>query len=169
MGSGMAELTAKVRLQPSLLDRLTDDDPTAEKESRDKRVLSLQRLRDGVLRDLGWLLNTTSMSVLQDLEDYPEVRQSVINYGMPGLSGTTVASLDKQAVERMVKGALIAFEPRISSKSIKVRVVTDEEQMSINALTFYIEGELWAQPLPLRLYLRTEVDLDTHDVKVREV
>ena len=36
----MAELTPKERLQPSLLDRLTDDEPEQQQESRDKRVLS---------------------------------------------------------------------------------------------------------------------------------
>lgn len=33
----MAELTPKDRLQPSLLDRLTDDEPDKTQESREKR------------------------------------------------------------------------------------------------------------------------------------
>jgi type VI secretion system protein ImpF len=33
--------------------------------------------------------------------------------------------------------------------------------MSLNALMFEIEADLWAQPLPLHLYLQTEVDLET--------
>ena len=33
-------------------------------------------------------------------------------------------------------------------------------------MTFLIEGELWAQPVPLRLYLKTEIDLEIGDVKV---
>ena len=41
----MAELTSKERLQPSLLDRLTDEDSAARQESRDKRVLSMRGLR----------------------------------------------------------------------------------------------------------------------------
>ena len=54
----MAELTPKERLQPSLLDRLTDDAPAEKVESREQRVLSLTKLRQSVNRDLGWLLNT---------------------------------------------------------------------------------------------------------------
>jgi type VI secretion system protein ImpF len=34
----MAELTQKDRLQPSLLDRLTDDEPDKLQESREKRI-----------------------------------------------------------------------------------------------------------------------------------
>jgi type VI secretion system protein ImpF len=53
----MAELTPQERLQPSLLDRLTDEEPDQLQESREKRVLSMSRLRDFVLRDLAWLFN----------------------------------------------------------------------------------------------------------------
>jgi len=40
--------------------------------------------------------------------------------------------------------------------------------MSRSALTFEIEGELWAQPLPLQLYLKTEIDLESGQVKIEE-
>jgi type VI secretion system protein ImpF len=36
-------------------------------------------------------------------------------------------------------------------------------------LTFEIEGELWAQPIPQKMYLRTELDLDTGKVSIRKV
>ena len=48
----MGELLPQERLQPSLLDRLTDDAPEAREESRDKRVLWLSQLRQSVLRDV---------------------------------------------------------------------------------------------------------------------
>ena len=35
-------------------------------------------------------------------------------------------------------------------------------------MCFDIEAELWAQPLPLRLFLRTEIDLENGGVKVSE-
>ena len=41
----MAELAPRERLQPSLLDRLTDDEPDQEVESRERRVLSVRGLR----------------------------------------------------------------------------------------------------------------------------
>ena len=47
----MGELIPKDRLQPSLLDRLTDEEPTVGVEAADKRVLSLARLRESVRRD----------------------------------------------------------------------------------------------------------------------
>src|ERR1700722_20338983 len=67
----MAELTHRERLQPSLLDRLTDESPESAAESRDRRVLSLQRLREVVRRDLSWLLNCVHMEASQDLSGLP--------------------------------------------------------------------------------------------------
>jgi type VI secretion system protein ImpF len=40
--------------------------------------------------------------------------------------------------------------------------------MSHNALSFYIEAELWAQPIPLRLFLKTEIDLEAGSAQVIE-
>ena len=51
----MADLKRQERLQPALLDRLLDEDPSNPAESVDKRVLSLTQLRASVLRDLAWL------------------------------------------------------------------------------------------------------------------
>ena len=48
----MAELTPLEKLQPCLLDRLTDDEPQKGEESRMQRVISAQRYRRGVLSDL---------------------------------------------------------------------------------------------------------------------
>jgi type VI secretion system protein ImpF len=157
----MAELTQKERLQPSLLDRLTDDDREQSQESRDKRILSPARLRECVRRDLTWLLNTTHLAALQDLTEQPEVERSVLNYGMPDFAGRTASSVDVRAMERTISRVIAEFEPRLLKSSVRVRVIADPDKMSHNAMCFQIEAELWAQPLPLRLFLRTEIDLES--------
>ena len=156
------------RLQPSLLDRLIDDEPQAQQESRDKRVMSLKRLREAVLRDLAWLMNTSDLGSSEDLRDYPLVGQSVLNYGLPALAGHTVSNVDLPVIERLLKQAILNFEPRILKNTLKVRVAVAEEQMNHNAMSFLIEGELWAQPIPQRLYLKTEIDLETGNVTVTD-
>jgi type VI secretion system protein ImpF len=162
----MAELTQKERLQPSLLDRLTDDAREQSEESRDKRVLSPARLRECVRRDLAWLLNTTHLAALQDLAQHPEIQRSVLNYGMPDLAGRTISTVDVRSMERLLGRVIADFEPRLTKSSVKVRVIADAEKMNHNAMCFQIEAELWAQPLPLRLFLRTEIDLETGGVNV---
>ena len=162
----MAELSQKERLQPSLLDRLTDDDPDKLNETREQRVLSLNKLRGCVLRDLAWLLNTGKLEAVQNLEDYPLVAHSVINYGIPDLTGTTVSSANTSDIEQQVKQAIWDFEPRILHDSVRIKLSISEQQMNHNAMAFDIEGDLWAQPLPLRLYLRTELDLETGSMEI---
>lgn len=164
----MAEMTAKERLQPSLLDRLTDDEPDKQVEERNKRVLTMQKLRAAVLRDLTWLFNTTHLEVTQDLSAQGDVRTSVLNYGMPELAGHTAAGADIQKFEKEMKRAILLFEPRILKNSLKIRSVIIEDQMSHNAISFEIDGELWGQPVPEHLLLRTQVDLENGDVTVSD-
>jgi type VI secretion system protein ImpF len=164
----MAELTPQERLQPSLLDRLTDLEPDKTTETRDRRVLSVRRLRESVLRDLSWLLNTGHLETVQSLEAYPAVAASVVNYGVPDFSGLIAASMDVASLEKTVQKAIMDFEPRIARKSLRVSVLVVKESMNRNAMVFKIEGELWAEPTPLALYLRTELDLESGDVTVVE-
>ncbi|MEL7451491.1 MAG: type VI secretion system baseplate subunit TssE [Pseudomonadota bacterium] len=164
----MAELTQNERLQPSLLDRLTDNDPEKKRESRDKRVLSLQKLREAVRRDLTWLLNCGNLESTDDLDDYPEVGKSVINFGVPDLAGSTVSTINRNEVERMLRSAVLAFEPRILPETLKVKLDRDHEEMNRNAVVFLIEGELWAQPVPLQMFLKTALDLETGAIDVSD-
>jgi type VI secretion system protein ImpF len=164
----MAELTPQERLQPSLLDRLTDKAPDTKSESRDRRVLSMRQLRQAVLRDLAWLLNTGHLETTEDLDAYPQVRDSVLNYGLPDITGTTASGTDTAALERSVRDAIIKFEPRISPDSLQVRIARDQGAAGRNALVFTIEGQLWAKPTPIMLYLKTEMDLETGDIAVTE-
>ncbi len=122
----MAELTPQERLQPSLLDRLTDLEPDKKVEARDRRVLSVRRLRESVLRDLAWLLNTGHLETVQSLEAYPAVAASVVNYGVPDFSGLVAAAMDSALLEKSVQKAIVDFEPRIARKSLRVTVVDCE-------------------------------------------
>ncbi len=164
----MAELIAKDRLQPSLLDRLTDDAPQQASESREQRVLTWERLRECVLRDLSWLLNTEDAATAFDLEQYPEVRESVLNFGIPALSGVTASSIKSADLQRKVRAAILRFEPRIIAESLVVNVLRSEGESSHRTLSFEISGELWALPVPLRMFLRTELDLETGNVTIND-
>lgn len=164
----MAELTAQDRLQPALLDRLTDDEPDQLQESREKRVLSMSRLRGCVLRDLAWLFNSSRPLSPDDMERCPFAACSVINFGIPPLAGLTIRILDINMLENLFRQSIIDFEPRILGNTLRVRTNLKSAHMSHNSLTFEIEGELWGQPLPQQLYLKTEIDLESGQVTIEE-
>jgi type VI secretion system protein ImpF len=166
----VAELTHKERLQPSLLDRLTDDDPAGAVEARDKRTLSTSQLRESVRRDLTWLFNTTQVAAtLREIGDYPLAAASVLNFGIPDLAGRTASGVDLPALERLLRQAIWDFEPRLVRNSVTVRGIVDERGVNHNALAFVVEAELWAQPFPVRLALRTQVDLEDGSIQISDL
>ena len=152
-----------------MLHRLRDDEPDKEQESRDKRVLTMRKLRECVLEDLSWLLNTTNLEAVVNLDAYPEVANSVLNFGMPVLAGSSAASMDLNALQRKLRQVIWDYEPRILRHSVDVKVVRADKDMKPNALAFEIEGDLWAEPLPQRLYLKTIIDLESHKVEIDDL
>jgi len=164
----MADLTPSERLQPCLLDRLTDEHPESQKESRDQRIISMRRYRRAVLRDLEWLLNTGAKSTTEDLEEFGEVATSVLNYGIPDLCGSTASGLRPEELEKQLLEAVRSFEPRILPNTVSIHVVSGFGRMDHNTISFEIAGHLWAQPTPDPLYLRTEVDLETGQCVVKD-
>ena len=166
----MAELAPRERLQPSLLDRLSDDEPGNTVESRERRVLSLRTLRAGVLRDLAWLLNATNLTSVSTIDTgtLPHLHNSVINFGVPDLSGHAMLSLNVSKLERGIRQAIWDFEPRLIRSTVKVKAVAGDSAGGHNKLTFEIEADLWAQPYPERLYLKTELDLERGAVLLSE-
>jgi type VI secretion system protein ImpF len=164
----MAKLRAQDRLQPALLDRLTDQAPGTTTESPEARVIPRQRLRELVLRDLAWLFNTVQPSI--DWRGAPHARNSVLNFGLPPLSGSTMSTIDPLSLQARVRQAIIDHEPRILPDSLSVEAVVSEDQIhQHNELGFRITGQLWAQPVPLELLLHTDVDLETGRVAIREL
>ena len=165
----MAEAGARDTLQPALLDRLTDNDPTRKGEGRQERVISRTQLRASVLRDLSSLFNTTNVSGEIDLSAYPLVAQSTVNYGMTPLSGKLVSSLDLSELERVLKDAILRFEPRILAHTLSVRGIPATDPLAHhNVVSFEIRGELWAQPYPLELLLKTDVYLESGEMRIAE-
>jgi type VI secretion system protein ImpF len=166
----MTDAFSRDRLQPALLDRLIDDAPGASAEAPEARTLTRQRLRQAVLRDLTWLLN--SMSMLDADDDDPSlehVRRSTVNFGFPPLSGAMTSSLEPYEIEQRVRQSILDFEPRILPESLQVRAIPPKDRLEQRQLIeLEISGELWAQPYPLELLLRTEVHLDSGQVEVCE-
>lgn len=161
----MADKTLAERLQPSLLDRLTDHEPSSVKESRASRVIDVVRLREIIQRDLSWLLNTSNIENTFDPEVFPHVARSVLNYGLSEVSGAFSTSERAELIRRSIERAIAAHEPRIIEGSVDV-TLTPEDNGGDMMVSLNIRADMWAQPLPLELYLRSKVDVTTGEVSV---
>lgn len=145
---------------PCLLDRLIDEAPEVKEEPARRRTVTLDDYRVAVLRDLRWLMNSPCHLPGEDICHYPHVARSVLNYGTRALAGATSDNLDSFDLERQLKDAIIAFEPRIVADSLHVRMV-QSQSTEIGRVGFEIKGLLWALPHPERIFFRTDIDLET--------
>lgn len=156
------------RLQPALLDRLSNVPRKGQPDPAQQRGIDERAFRAAVLRDLGWLLNCTRPTDIT-WKNRPQACRSVLNYGVPPLAGQIGASYDPAALGAAVRQAILDFEPRIERESLRVDVQVSDSQLSRhNVIGLTISGKVQAVPEPLYLLLNTEMDLETGEVTVRE-
>lgn len=165
----MADRMISERLQPSLLDRLTDHDPSAKTERRDDRVIDIKTLREIIQRDLSWLLNTANAGKLIDNDRFPRASNSVLNYGIREVAGDYSSVERADRIRRSIQSAISRFEPRIREGSVDVSLRKDEDEQRQTIISFDIHADMWAQPLPMELYLRSEMDITTGQLKLERV
>ena len=167
----MADATPRDRLLPALLDRLTDDDP-GQSEARRDRAFSVRDYRRTILRDLTWLLNANCPPASEHLDEYPLVARSVVNYGLTELAGMTASTLSPAELERLVREAIRLFEPRVIPSTLTVRAVEPADDAANEAagtvIHLAIRGQVWAEPMPEALYLKTEIDLESGHCRLKE-
>ncbi|RWG91074.1 type VI secretion system baseplate subunit TssE [Mesorhizobium sp.] len=164
-----AELTAdhKRRLQRLIL----QTEHRTEIESRGV-VVSARVLREAVRRDIEALFNTErfeSVPMLSDAEqeqpldelpplaDFPEVRRSVVNYGVPSFSGRSSRDFDRDILAREIRSVLATFEPRLKESATTVNVALGDKSVG---LKIEIDAVLIMTPTPERMRLRTTINLD---------
>jgi type VI secretion system protein ImpF len=135
-------------------------------ETIEQRTLSMRRLRESVLRDLSWLLGTISLDTSEDLTAWREVERSVLNYGLPSVAGLDSGNFDPVLAAKRLQSSIERFEPRLT----KVRVTPefDSTRVDMHALKFRVEAQLWGQPTPQQLLLRTQIDVESADVVITD-
>ncbi|MCH2163559.1 MAG: type VI secretion system baseplate subunit TssE [Marinovum sp.] len=164
----MSDKSVAERLQPSLLDRLIDEAPEEANEDRDARVIDLRQLREIIQRDLSWLLNTSNNENLIDPEIYPNAAQSVVNFGIKEVAGDFSTSERAEMIRKSIGTAIGLFEPRIQAGSVMVELRKEGgEQQSV--VTYDIRADMWAQPMPMELYLRSSVDVTTGELELERI
>ncbi len=140
-------------------------------------VVSAEVLREAVRRDIEALFNCErfeAVPLLTDLERaafddvppsldaFPEVRRSVVNYGVPSFSGRTAGDFEPDTLAREIRAVLAAFEPRLKPSATKVQVTIASRN---RGLEIEIDGLLLMAPAAERLRLRTTIDLDNGAAK----
>jgi type VI secretion system protein ImpF len=172
------------KLNPSLFDKLTLDtrvvdildrgDGTVPPDASVADSASMSdvarynetAMRNSVRRELNWLLNTVNLAAVEDLEPYPQVKTSVLNYGLPDLTGriSTKGAIQARAAE--IAGTIRLFEPRLDPNNLEV--IASGEVGADNAVSYVIRGDVRSavRMMPVKFYAAIEVE--TGEAIVRE-
>ena len=174
------------KLNPTLFDKLVGDDELPGLSQTEEGLESVQAgrsalrfytvprierfneaaLRITVRRELSWILNTTNLNAVQDLEAYPHVKTSVLNYGVPDFAGKPLTRRVVQGRAKEIRDAIRAFEPRLHPERIDVEALTTVERD--NAITYVIRGDITSAVQAMPVEFKTDVEVDTASVVVRE-
>lgn len=159
-GTDRDETRFRSSYMPSLLDRLTDDAPFKQSEHPRAYAPDGAGMLRIIQRDLSLLLNTTNLQ--DEILDthYPEAANSVMNYGIPALSGNYDNDRMRVAVEKLIRTAILRYEPRLIPDSVAVRVITGRESSSYNVLRLEISGLMQWSPYPLEFKVQSAYDFE---------
>lgn len=142
-----------------VLDRLVDPEGAPA-----TREASVRRLRASLLRDLEWLLNTRRRPAAAG-DEFPELRDSLYNYGLPDISSMSADSPAAfQRLAREVQSAVEIFEPRLSGVRVKL---ADTEEAGSRRIHLVIEGLLRMDPAPERISFDTVLEVASGRIDVR--
>ncbi len=149
---------------PSLLDRLLDDEPGQTHEGLPYRTDDVRGLKRAVARDLETLLNTRREALEEIPESFEEVRRSLLAYGLPDFTASSLLSpRDRTRIRLALEDTIATFEPRLE----RVRVAVEEPQPSERSMRFRVEGWLRVEPAPEPVAFDTVLQLSTRSYVVQ--
>lgn len=160
----MARIDNEIRITPSVLDRLLDFEPDVSREAAKSRSKSLRELKLAVRRDLEWLLN--SRSYPGEIDDrLEEVKKSVVNFGLPDITGISAKShVEQRRITTALEAAIKIFEPRFLDLKVTLEPISNIDRL----LRFRIEARLNVEPTPEPIAFDTVLQLGSGDFEVKE-
>jgi type VI secretion system protein ImpF len=142
----MARADHEAKFVPTILDRLLDDRPDEKwREPLHNRFQNLRQLRQAVARDLEALLNTRREALEELPLEFAEVRQSLLNYGLPDFTSfNPLSEHDRHQIRRALEEVIALFEPRLTRVRVSLHPWYEHER----ALRFRVEALLRVDPAP---------------------
>jgi type VI secretion system protein ImpF len=158
----MARFDEEVRINLSVLDRLVDFEPETKAEAPASRSKALRQVKQALKRDLEWLLNTRR--AFEVPEDLPLLSASMLAYGLPDFSNSTVRSAeDQHDLTLALESALKRFEPRLEDVVVSVASASVLER----AFRFKIEARLRIDPVPEPISFDTTLQIGSGTFAVK--
>jgi type VI secretion system protein ImpF len=150
-------------VQQSILDRLIDLEPSVRADPPVSWNESVRRLRNALLRDLDWLLNTRRIAQPAPAS-FPEVQASVYHFGLPDITSFSGDSTETpEMLRRRIEDAIRVFEPRLTGVNV---VAADAGADMRHRIRFTIDGLLRMEPNPERVTFDTVLEIGSGEFSV---
>jgi type VI secretion system protein ImpF len=160
----MAKSEIERTVQPSILDRLTDEDPRSSADPRITYAESLRQFKESVQRDLEWLLNTRRTPRPAG-EEFEELRNSLYHFGVPDITSLSRDALESRVrLRSQVEEALALFEPRLANVSISIHEMDGEAHR--RELRFTVDATLRLDPTPEQVTFDTVLHFSSGQIDV---
>jgi len=132
-----------------------------------RTTLSEAAVVETVRSDLIALLNTVHLDSALPLDDAPNVRRSILNYGFPDLVSRTLESNRTRDIGGEIEQVLKRHEPRLDPGSIRVEREKSDDKAAFPTLRFFVSASVRAHPIDLPLEFIAEVDEPAGKLRVR--
>jgi type VI secretion system protein ImpF len=138
----MAQAEPQQGLMPSILDRLIDPESGGTVW---RRGYGVEQMVDAVLRDLEELLNTRQSHTGLP-EEFAEVHNSLVAYGLPDLNSLNAITPQQRAeIGRIIESVIGRFEPRL--RDVRATML-EPEKATDRTVRFRIDARVAVDPAP---------------------
>ncbi len=155
----------RILITPSVLDRLLDDKPKEQVESQSQQIFDLNRLKRAVARDMEALLNSRSVDLDEQIEAYPQARNSMIDFGITDLSSLSFLDPGDRAYLRdKIRITVERHEPRLGTVQVSLDAPGGIERM----LRFRVDAILKVLPTRPPVSFDARLQLSSNSCQVKE-
>lgn len=140
---------------PSLFDRLSDDDPSSQRENLEG--LSIEQLKKVIVEDLVALFNSRA-TPKWGVDKKSELYSSIYYYGLPDFTTLNPESSESiKIIAKAMEKAIEYYEPRLINAKVKLLSKT----VNFKAMDFRIDADLRLDPEPMPIQVDTSLDAST--------
>jgi type VI secretion system protein ImpF len=182
----MAAPNRKNRLSPPLMHafraahaardatkKIDQRDESGERIIAGRRAVSRAPITENLLRrevalDLESLMNTVAFESSVDVTDFPYVRRSIINYGLPDLVHRSIDETGVDDVKAEIENTMTLFEPRLIRDSVHVARDTELDPTELK-VRFVVRAELRCDPADVPVEFVADLDVEVAAVQINRL
>jgi type VI secretion system protein ImpF len=118
----------------------------AGRRLRARQVITETMLRREVSRDLDALLNSVALEATVDMDNAPNVRRSILNYGLPDIAIRTIDETGVGEIPDEIRTAIVNYEPRLAPGSLRIERDKTVDSVELK-IRFLVRAELVCHPV----------------------